>query len=226
MSCSQPVYGQELRSDKEWNSNPAVSATELAELVEGNTEFALDLYQQLKEEDGNIFFSPYSLSLALAMTYAGAEGETEQQMKDTLHFLLEDEALPAAFNKMALELASRGQDSEDFTLNIVNALWGQQDYEFLPSYLDLLAENYDAGMRLVDYIGETEAARVAINNWVSQQTEGKIEDLLQKGVISGDTRLVLTNAMYFNAACNTPSMKTTQKTPYSTCWTAVMSPFR
>ena len=204
MSCSQPVYGQELRSDKEWNSNPAVSAGELAELVEGNTEFALDLYQQLKEEDGNIFFSPYSLSLALAMTYAGAEGETEQQMKDTLHFLLEDEALHAAFNKMALELAARGQDSEDFTLNIVNALWGQQDYEFLPSYLDLLAENYDAGMRLVDFVAETEAARVAINNWVNQQTEGKIEELLKKGIINGDTRLVLTNAMYFNAAWSYP----------------------
>ena len=74
MSCSQPVYGQELRSDKERDDNPAVSSAELAELVEGNTEFALNLYQQLREEDGNIFFSPYSLSLALAMTYAGAEG--------------------------------------------------------------------------------------------------------------------------------------------------------
>jgi len=204
MSCSQPAYGQELRSDKEWNSNPDVSATELAELVEGNTEFALALYQQLKEEDGNIFFSPYSLSVALAMTYAGAEGESKQQMKDTLHFLLEDEALHAAFNKMALEIASRGQESEDFSLNIANAIWGQQDYDFLPAYLDLLAENYDAGMRLVNFIDETEAARVAINNWVSQQTEGKIEDLLQKGIISGDTRLVLTNAMYFNAAWHYP----------------------
>jgi serpin B len=204
VSCSQPVYGQELRSDKQRDDNPAVSAAELAALVEGNSEFALDLYQQLKEEDGNIFFSPYSLSLALAMTYAGAEGETEQQMKDTLHFLLEDEALHAAFNKLALELAARGEDSEDFSLDIVNAIWGQQDYDFLPAYLDLLAENYGAGMRLVDFITETEAARQAINNWGSEQTRGKIEDLLQEGVLSAATRLVLTNAMYFNAAWHYP----------------------
>ena len=96
-------------------------------------------------------------------------------------------------------LAARGEGNEDFSLDIVNALWGQRDYEFLPEYLDQLAENYDVGMRLVDFANETEAARNAINDWVSEQTRGKIEELIQKNVLGSSTRLVLTNAMYFNA---------------------------
>lgn len=210
VSCASPVYGEVLlKSDKERETSPDVSVSALQDLVEGNTEFALDLYQQLREEDGNIFFSPYSLSLALAMTYAGAEGETEQQMKDALHFMLEDESLHAAFNKLALELASRaegaeGKDGEDFRLNIVNAIWGQQDYGFLPDFLDVLAENYGAGLRLLDYESDPEKSRLTINDWVSQQTEGRIEDLIKEGLITSITRLVLTNAIYFNAAWQYP----------------------
>jgi serpin B len=143
------------------------------------------------------------------MTYAGARGETETQMADTLDFLLSQDDLHPAFNALALELASRGEgaqgkDDEGFRLNIVNAIWGQKDYAFLNSFLDTLAVNYGAGLRLLDFINETEAARVTINDWVAEQTEGRIEDLIPQGALNAWTRLVLTNAIYFNAAWLNP----------------------
>jgi serpin B len=142
------------------------------------------------------------------MTYAGARGETAQQMADTLHFILEQELHPA-FNWLDAELARRGEgakgkDGEGFRLNIVNAIWGQKDYEFLSAFLDVLAENYGAGLRILDFITETEKSRLAINDWVSDQTEGRIEDLIPPGAIGALTRLVLTNAIYFNAAWEYP----------------------
>jgi len=185
-----------------------VNEVNLADLVNGNSAFAFSLYRALKEENGNLFYSPYSISLALAMTYAGARGETEQQMADTLHFILSQDRLHPAFNGLDLELARRsegaeGKDGEGFRLNIVNALWGQEGYKFLSEFLDLLAENYGAGLRLLDFYAPEEA-RVTINDWVSDQTEGRIEDLIPQGVIDDMTRLVLTNAIYFNAAWAEP----------------------
>jgi len=205
IQLAQPAAGEVLKSDKERITSPDVSTSEQALLVEGNSAFALELYQALKGEEGNLFYSPYSISLALAMTYAGASGETAQQMADTLHFLLEQERLHPAFNWLDAELARRGEgaegkDGEGFRLNIVNAIWGQKDYEFLSDFLDVLAENYGAGLRILDFITETEASRLAINQWVSDQTEGRIEDLIPQGAIDEWTRLVLTNAIYFNAA--------------------------
>jgi len=205
IQLAQPAAGEVLKSDKERITSPDVSTSEQALLVEGNSAFAFELYQELKEEEGNLFYSPYSISLALAMTYAGARGETAQQMADTLHFLLEQERLHPAFNWLDAELAKRGagaegKDGEGFRLNIVNAIWGQKDYEFLSSFLDVLAENYGAGLRILDFINETEKSRLAINDWVSDQTEGRIEDLIPQGAIDALTRLVLTNAIYFNAA--------------------------
>ena len=178
-------------------------------LVSGNSAFAFDLYQILGEEDGNLFYSPYSISMALAMTYAGASGETEQQMADTLHFVLPPDSLHPAFNSLDIELSQRGEgaegkDGEGFRLNIVNAIWGQEDYQFLTTFLDLLAENYGAGLRLLDFVNTPEESRITINNWVSDQTEGRIEDLIPQGVIDALTRLVLTNAIYFNAAWQYP----------------------
>jgi serpin B len=205
MQLAQPAAGEVLESDKERITSPDVSTSEQALLVEGNSAFAFELYQALQEEEGNLFYSPYSISLALAMTYAGARGETAQQMADTLRFLLEQERLHPAFNWLDAELASRGEgaegkDGEGFRLNIVNAIWGQKDYEFLSDFLDVLAENYGAGLRILDFINETEKSRVTINDWVSDQTEGRIEDLIPQGALDEWTRLVLTNAIYFNAA--------------------------
>jgi len=209
VQMAQPAAGEVLESDKERITSPDVSTSEQALLVEGNSAFAFELYQALREERGNLFYSPYSISLALAMTYAGGRGETAQQMADTLQFLLEQERLHPAFNWLDAELTRRGEgaagkDGEGFRLNIVNAIWGQKDYEFLSAFLDVLAENYGAGLRILDFITETEKSRLTINDWVSDQTEGRIEDLIPQGAIGELTRLVLTNAIYFNAAWEYP----------------------
>jgi len=204
-SCGQPASASEVKSDKPRDTSPNVSIADETTLVNGNSEFAWDLYQVVKAEDGNLFYSPYSISLALAMTYAGAKGDTAKQMADTLHYDLSQTALHPAFNSLALELASRGQgaqgkDEKGFRLNIVNAIWGQKDYKFISAFLDLLAENYGAGLRVLDFIKDPNASRETINNWVSEQTEGRIKDLIPEGAITPLTRLVLTNAVYFNAA--------------------------
>jgi serpin B len=207
--CSQPASGELLKSDKDRITSPMVDQSDMTMLVNGNSEFAFDLYQALKKEDGNIFYSPYSISLALAMTYGGARGETARQMADTLHYQLDQSALHSAFNSLDIELGKRGEgakgkDGKGFRLNVVNAIWGQRDYKFVPAYLDLLAENYGAGLRILDFIGAPEQSRMTINNWVSDQTEDRIKDLIPKGSIDFLTRLVLTNAIYFNAAWKLP----------------------
>jgi len=210
IQMGQPAVGEVLQSDKERISLPDAASNEQALLVEGNSAFAFELYQAaLKGKEGNLFYSPHSISLALGMTYAGARGDTAGQMATTLHFMLEQDRLHPAFNWLDAELARRGEgaqgkDGEGFRLNIVNAIWGQKDYEFLTNFLDLLAENYGAGLRILDFINETEKSRLTINDWVSDQTEGRIEDLIPQGAIDALTRLVLTNAIYFNAAWECP----------------------
>jgi serpin B len=208
---SPPQVTQELRSDKQRVTSPVASQSDLTALVEGNNTFAFNAYQMLKDNN-NLFFSPYSISLALAMTYAGARGDTEQQMADTLHFNLPQERLHPTFNSLDLELSSRGQSAkgkngEGFRLNIVNAIWGQEGFTFLQDFLDILAQNYGAGIRLLDFRNAPEASRIAINNWVSDQTDGRIKDLIPQGAIDAMTRLVLTNAIYFNAAWQYPFNK-------------------
>jgi len=178
-------------------------------LVEENSAFAFDLYQLLRQDTNNVFFSPYSISQALAMTYSSARGETEKQMSDTLHFVLSQDRLHPAFNGLDIELSKRGEgaqgkDEEGFRLNIVNAIWGQEDYRFLSEFLDVLAEHYGAGLRALDFVNAPEESRITINDWVSEQTEGRIEDLIPEGAIDALTRLVLTNAIYFNAAWQFP----------------------
>jgi serpin B len=209
VACTQPVSGEVLRSEKQRVTSPDVSEADLATLVNGNSTFTLNLYQAIKERGGNLFYSPYSISLALAMTYAGARGETEQQMADTLCFTLPQDRLHPALNSLDIELSRRGEgakgkDEEGFRLNIVNAIWGQKDYKFLSGFLDVLAENYGSGLRILDFASAPEESRITINNWVSDQTEGRIEDLIPQGLIDSLTRLVLTNAIYFNAAWQDP----------------------
>ena len=208
-ACAPTLASEVLRSEKQRVTDPDVPESDLEQLVEGNSTFAFDLYQALKGEEGNLFYSPYSISMALAMTYAGARGETEQQMAETLKFLLPQDELHPSFNSLDILLGQRGEgaqgkDEEGFRLNIVNAIWGQKDYKFLDEFLDVLAENYGAGLRILDFINQTEESRVTINDWVSDQTEGRIKDLIPPGVISSLTRLVLTNAIYFNAAWEYP----------------------
>lgn len=208
-ACNQQVAGELLMSDKPRDTSPDVSQADLALLTEGNSAFAFNLYQELRKKEGNLFYSPYSISVALAMTYAGARGDTAEEMAATLQFLLEQDRLHPAFNWLDAELASRGEgaqgkDGEGFRLNIVNAIWGQKDYGFLSTFLDVLAENYGAGLRILDFVTEPEKSRVTINEWVSDQTEDRIKDLIPQGAIDVLTRLVLTNAIYFNAAWEYP----------------------
>jgi serpin B len=187
-------------SSEERISSPDAPYRDLWELAAGNNAFAFDLYQSLRSGEGNLLFSPYSISGALAMVYAGARGQTEQQMADTLHFTLPQERLHPAFNALDLQLDSYSLATTQ--LDIANAVWGQAGYTFLPEYLDLLALNYGAGARLVDFQADAPAAVEAINQWVSQETGGRIRDIV--GSLAPDTRLVLLNAIYFNAPWDLP----------------------
>jgi len=198
-----------VASDVDRVAAPEVTADETARLVAGHTAFAFDLLQAVRREPGNLFFSPFSVSFALAMTSAGARGNTLRQMEDVLQFGLEQEALHRAANALDQELQARDRESDEtqdhgFALRLVNSTWGQIGYEFLPGFLDLLAANYGAGMRLVDYAGDPEAARREINTWVSERTEGRIEELLPQGMVTADDRLTLVNAVYFLAPWESP----------------------
>ena len=203
VEAAGPTISDGLRPTGE-RATPSAKGAELADLANGNSSFAFELYKNLAVKDGNLFFSPYSISMALAMTYAGARGETERQMADTLRFLLPQDRLHPAFNALDLRLASRGEgrlgnDSGGFQLNIANTLWGQRGYGFLETFLDVLEQNYGAGVRPVDFVGATEESRVTINDWVAEQTEDRVRDLIPPDVIDRSTRLVLTNAIYFKA---------------------------
>ncbi|WP_440766865.1 serpin family protein [Natronorubrum sp. DTA7] len=192
----------------------------LAEQVRGNVDFALALLAQLREDEPNenLFFSPYSVSVALAMTYAGARGGTAAEMGEALRYVLEGEDLHGAFAALEAEFEQRNADGEEvdrgypeedgdgdeddlgFQLSSANATWADEGYPFDDDYLELLEASYDAGDHLVDFSGSPEEARQEINGWVEERTNDRIEDLLPGGSISSATRLVLTNAVYFLAA--------------------------
>ena len=165
-------------------------------LVKGSNAFAIDLYGKLKDKPGNLFFSPYSISTALAMTYAGARANTEAQMAKVLHFGVGQDKLHGLFKSIGDVLNAGGRE-RGCQLSVANALWGQQGERFLDRFLTVTRANYGAGLRQVDFKNATEAARQRINAWVSEQTQGKIKELIAKGDLGSLTRLVLTNAIYF-----------------------------
>jgi serpin B len=164
-------------------------------VVQGNTEFALALYEQLRGKEGNLFFSPHSISTALAMTYAGARGSTEAQMAQALHFHLDQEQLHPAFAWLEARLAEIAQKGH-VQLSVANALWPQRGYPLLDAFLALTREYYGVQVTAVDY-GDAETARHTINTWVEARTEGKIEELIPAGLLDPLTVLVLVNAIYF-----------------------------
>ena len=180
----------------------APSATDVAQLVVDNTRFAFDLYKGLAQgNSGNLFYSPYSVSLALAMTYAGTAGQTAQQMSQALHYTLAPARLHLAFDALDLALASRADDAmgQGLRLQVADSLWGDVSMSFRSAFLDTLAVDYGAGLRVADFAGAPEPARVAINGWVSDRTNQKIPELLPAHSIDSMTRFVLVNAIYFNA---------------------------
>jgi serpin B len=183
-------------------------------LVNSNTAFALHLYGQLRGQEGNLFLSPYSISTALAMTYAGARENTEKQMAQVLHFTLPQDQLHPAFASMEAALKAI-QEKGDIELRVANALWPQKDYVFLEEFLALIGKYYGSAITPLDYKTAHEAARRTINEWVEKKTNDKIKDLIPEGVLDAFTRLVLTNAIYFKGNWATQfDKKLTEDAPF------------
>jgi serpin B len=182
--------------------------------ADGSRAFGFGLYRQLAATPGNVCFSPFSLSTALAMTYAGARGETEAQMARVLHFGENDEAFHESFGALARMLRSSGEAPEDPRLVVANALWARWDHAFLDWYLDLVTGRYGALLRAVDFSRDPAGARRTINDWVAEQTSGKIDELIGPGLITPLTRLVLTNAIYFHAAWRHPFGEHSSDAPF------------
>ncbi len=166
----------------------------IKEVVNANNQFAFDLYSELdKSEDGNIFYSPYSISAALAMTYEGARGQTADEMKSVFHFP-ENNILRTNFAAIYNEINKK---NKPYKLSTGNALWAQQDYKFLDEYLSTVEKYYGGKAANVDFVRETEKSRQTINAFIEEQTNNKIKDLIPKGILDASTVLVLTNAIYF-----------------------------
>ncbi len=165
------------------------------DVVTGNNRFAIELYSQFdKVEDGNMFFSPYSISTALAMTYEGARGQTATEMLSVFHFPQDDTARRSGFAKLYNLLNPAGKP---YVLSTANALWAQTGLTFLQDYFDTVLDYYGGKVTNLDFARDTENSRVTINRWVENQTNNRIKDLIPRGVIDPTTSLVLTNAIYF-----------------------------
>lgn len=180
------------------------------ELAEGNNRFALNLYLEVCEgdQDGNIFFSPLSISSALAMTYAAARGETAAEMEEVLHFGASPGTVGEGFRPLMEEMSSGdlsgAQSGEPFTLTIANGLWVKEGYQLLEEYRESVAEYFDAAVENLDFSGDPEGSRQTINRWVAERTLDRIKDLIPPGILGEETRVVLTNAVYFKASWDKP----------------------
>jgi len=168
---------------------------DVSSVVNANNQFALDLYSELKDkEEGNIFFSPYSISTALAMTYEGARGKTAEEIQSVFHF---PEGNSTRRSSVAAIYNQLNKKDAKYKLHTANALWVQKDYQILKKYLDTIEKYYVGKAKNVDFKGATEEVRKTINRWVENKTNNKIKDLFPRGSLTPLTRLVLTNAIYF-----------------------------
>jgi serpin B len=208
-SSSSPQPIGEVRSGKPHDANPVVDTATQQMAVAGHNAFAFDLYRQLAiSAKGNLVFSPTSIEYALAMTYAGAHGNTAAEMATALHFTADT---PPAFNRFATDLASRNiaqsadaGDAPWLELDLVNTAWAQKGYSFVPDYLDVLSVNYDAGVKLLDFQTDPNGATDAINGFVADHTRDRIQNLLPPGALDNLTRLVLTNCVHFWGSWQVP----------------------
>lgn len=180
----------QAKADDSQATNEGINA-----LVEANNNFAIEFYNNItNSEDGNVFFSPYSISTALSMVYEGAGGETAEEIR-SVFYLPEDDTIRRS--SAASTYNNLNKWSNKYTLSTANALWLQKDYPFLEEYVKVIQDYYVAEANNMDFINNTEESRVTINNWVESKTNNKIKDLLNPGTITELTRLVLTNAIYF-----------------------------
>lgn len=173
----------------------AATAVEREGVPKAINDLAFDLYPKLVRGNENLFFSPYSISAALAMTFAGARAGTESQMAKVLHFARQGQGIHSFFGSFTRTLT--GSELNGGGLKIANALWGQKTYPFLDGFVKPVTDNYGGGLRLIDFKGSPEKARHEINMWVENQTQEKIKDLIRPGIVDRFTRLILTNAIYF-----------------------------
>ncbi len=219
-ACGDDGAVQVASADIERRDLPPERAAPAAESI---GDLGWDLYRSLASEDTNLVFSPHSIGVALTMTRAGAEGETAAEMDEVLH--LGGTADPhGSINALDLALATAAGERErpdgstaEVVIDIANAFWAQEGFGFEPPFLATLAEDYGAGVRLVDFAGDHEAAREEINDWVATQTNDRIEKLLGPGVLSALTRAVLTNAVYLNAPWQHPfDENATATAPFTT----------
>lgn len=199
-------------SSAQENQRPRVHPA-IKTLVDGNNQFALDLYQcravQSKTDD-NIFFSPYSISSALAMTYGGARGETAEQLAKVAHFTLGQDRLHPAFGALTAHLQGDGKE-RPFHLYVANRLWGQKGFPFQSKFIELTQKSYRAGFQEIDFVNDADGARKQINRWVEEQTKDKIKELFRSGEVTSATRLALVNAIYFKGTWETPFPKESTK---------------
>jgi serpin B len=178
-----------------FGSAPRAQSAQTQALVQGNNAFALQLYGQLRTTPGNLFFSPYSISTCLAMTYAGARGDTEAQMARVFHFPGGQAQVHSSFGELQHQLGEAAK--QGIELNIANALWAEKDPPLLPAFLQIARTEYQANVNQADFRTAAEPARAEINHWVAQQTKDKIQEILPPGSIDAMTRMVLANAIYF-----------------------------
>ena len=190
-----------------WNcamTEPPSDQSALQAFAKQSNQFGFDLFQQLRRQEGNLFLSPYSISSALAMTAAGARGETAQQMTKVLH--MPDDV--ARFTSMEQSLmASLLHKPKGYDIRIANALWGQDKYPLKPDFITLVQRAFRAEGRTLNFAKEPDQSRLTINAWVETQTNNRIKDLLPSGSITPLTRMVLTNAIYFKGTWLTPFEK-------------------
>ncbi|WP_437731739.1 serpin family protein [Sorangium sp. So ce1335] len=215
VECFEVKPGCVLPSDATRIEDPDVSADDQASLSRNNASFALDLGRALHSSTENVIYSPFSISTALAMTYAGARTATEQAMAATMRFELPQERLHPAFNHVDRHLNrfTEGQSPSEgggFRLHTANSIWSQIGLPIERSFLNVLSENYGAHVRLADFAAAPKEAEGLINAWVSDRTEGKIPTLLD-GNVTAETVAVLVNAIYFDAAWSTRFSKDATK---------------
>lgn len=204
--CALALAVSSARAEDAPQNPLTITQAEKASIVGAGNDFTSDLFRQLRQAKGNLFFAPQSITEALSMTFAGARGQTANEMQSTLHFRMNTDYTHATLAALLKERNARTEKG-GYVFRSVNALWVQRDYALDAAYLDFVKTSYGAGAQNVDFKTDPEGAATIINDWVEQQTDRKITQLVSADALGWDARLVLTNAVYFKADWKTPFEK-------------------